>query len=309
MKLAFYDDFKLGLVIGDSVVDVSDAAGGILHSSPHDLINKLIEGFSEYRGGLEEAAGKGSRVPVGRVRLRSPTPRPYNIVAMAVNYMEDGTRDEPAPINAFLKSPTSVIGNGDTIVLADVPATIFEHEAELGLVIGKRASHVKAEDADEYIFGYLNFIDVSARGLPPPGNTFYQTKSRDTFAPMGPWLVTADEVPDPLNLQVRLWVNGVLRQDFYTSDMAHKIGRVLEWVSSIHTLEPGDVIATGTNHRGLSPLHDGDTVDMEIDGLGRLHLNVRDDLKRTWPRETRLERANKGLDGPARQATGRYAAG
>ena len=187
-----------------------------------------------------------------------------------------------------------------------MPATIFEHEAELGLVIGKRATNVKAENAYDYIFGYLNFIDVSARGLPPTGNTFFQMKSRETFAPMGPWLVTADEIPDPLKLQVRLWINGDIRQDYNTDDMAHKIPRVIEWVSSIHTLEPGDVIATGTNHAGLSPLQDGDHVDIEIERLGNLHLHVNDNLKRTWPRETRRQRASRGETGAAAQSTGKY---
>jgi 2-keto-4-pentenoate hydratase/2-oxohepta-3-ene-1,7-dioic acid hydratase in catechol pathway len=307
MKLLFFDDFKLGVLKDESVVDVSDAVRGIPHTSPHDLINRLIEGFSEYRGRLEEVVNERNGTPVNQVRIRAPHPKPYNIVAMAVNYMEDGTRDAPAPINAFHKSSDAIIGEGDTIVLPDVPATIFEHEAELALVIGKRAKQVKAEDAYDYIFGYLNFIDVSARGLPPAGNTFYQMKSRDTFAPIGPWLVTADEIPDPHNLQVRLWVNGELKQNFNTSDMAHKIPRVVEWVSSIHTLEPGDIIATGTNHRGLSALQDGDVVDMEVEGLGRLHLNVRDDLKRTWARETRLERMEKGLEGTTPQLTGKYA--
>jgi 2-keto-4-pentenoate hydratase/2-oxohepta-3-ene-1,7-dioic acid hydratase in catechol pathway len=226
---------------------------------------------------------------------------------MAVNYMEDGTRSEPAPINAFHKSPHSVIGAGDTMVLPDAPATIFEGEAELALVIGKRASHVRAAEAMDYIFGYLNFIDGSARGLPPSGNTFYQMKSRDTFAPMGPYLVTADEVPNPLTLQVRLWVNGILKQNYNTSDMAHKIPRVIEWISSIHPLEPGDVIATGTNHRGLSAFQDEDLIEIETEGLGRLRFHVRDELKRTWARETRLERQEKGMDGTTPQLTGKYA--
>jgi 2-keto-4-pentenoate hydratase/2-oxohepta-3-ene-1,7-dioic acid hydratase in catechol pathway len=307
MKLLFFDDFKLGVLKDDSVVDVSDAVRDIPHTSSHDLINRLIEGFSKYRGRLEEVVNERRGTPVNQVRIRAPHPKPYNIMAMAVNYMEDGTRDAPAPINAFHKSSDAIIGEGDTIVLPDVPATIFEHEAELALVIGKRAKQVKAEDAYDYIFGYLNFIDVSARGLLPPGNTFYQMKSRDTFAPIGPWLVTADEIPDPHSLQVRLWVNGELKQNFNTSDMAHKIPRVVEWVSSIHTLEPGDIIATGTNHRGLSAMQDGDAVDMEVEGLGRLHLNVRDDLKRTWARETRLERMEKGLEGTTPQLTGKYA--
>ena len=134
-------------------------------------------------------------------------------------------------------------------------------------------------------------------------------KSRETFAPMGPWLVTADEVPDPLNLQVRLWVNEDLKQDYNTSDMAHKIPRIVEWVSSIHTLNPGDVVSTGTNHRGLSTFMDGDVVSLEVEGLGMLRINVRDDLKRTWLRETRLERTEKGLEGSTPQISGKYAAG
>ena len=215
---------------------------------------------------------------------------------------------EAAPINAFFKSPNSVIGDGDTMVLPDIPATIFEGEAEVAVVIGKRASNVAEADAMSHVFGYLNFIDGSARGLLPAGNTFYQMKARETFAPMGPWLVTADEVPDPQNLQVKLWVNGVLKQDFNTSDMAHKIARCVSWVSSIHTLEPGDVIATGTNHRGLSSFQDGDLVELETEGLGRLHIKVKDDLKRTWSRDTRLEHADKKLEGVTTpQLTGKYA--
>ena len=193
------------------------------------------------------------------------------------------------------------------MVLPDVPATIFEGEAELALVIGKRASNVPAEKAFEHIFGYMNFIDGSARGLPPDRNVFFQVKSRATFAPIGPYLVTADEVPDPQSLDVKLWVNGDLKQDFNTSDMAHKIPQVIEWLSSIHTLEPGDIVATGTNHRGLNAFQDGDDVALEIDGLGRLSISVSDPLKRTWGRETRLERKEQGFDTPTPQLTGKYA--
>jgi 2-keto-4-pentenoate hydratase/2-oxohepta-3-ene-1,7-dioic acid hydratase in catechol pathway len=307
VKLLFFDDFKLGVLKGDTVVDVSQAVRDIPHSGPQGLIGGLIERFSDLRRPLEEAVARGRGVPVSQVRIRPPLPKPYNIDCMAVNYMEDGTRTEPAPINAFHKSPGAVIGDGDTMVLPDVPATIFEGEAEVAVVIGKRASHVRAADAMSHVFGYLNFIDGSARGLPPSGNTFYQMKSRDTFAPMGPYLVTADEVPDPHHLQVRLWVNGTLKQNFNTSDMAHKIPRCLEWVTSIHTLEPGDVLATGTNHRGLSGFQDGDRVELETEGLGRLHIHIRDDLKRTWGRETRLDRQQKGQEGTTPQLTGKHA--
>src|ERR671931_816028 len=142
MKLLFFDDFKVGVLKGDAVVDVSETVRNIPHTGPHNLINGLIERFAEYKGRLEEAVNRGQGVPVSQVRLRSPVPKPYNIVCMAVNYMEDGTRSEPAPINAFLKSPNAVIGHGDTMVLPDVPATIFEGEAEIAAVIGKRASAV-----------------------------------------------------------------------------------------------------------------------------------------------------------------------
>jgi 2-keto-4-pentenoate hydratase/2-oxohepta-3-ene-1,7-dioic acid hydratase in catechol pathway len=307
MKLCFFDDFKLGVLNGDQVVDVSDAVKDIPHVGPQDVLNGVITGWATYKGKLEAAAKAGKGVPLSKVRIRPPVPKPTTIVAMAVNYMEDGTRSEPAPINAFLKSPSAIIGDGETMVLPDVPATIFEGEAEIALVMGKRASNVRAADAMSYIFGYTNFIDGSARGLPPSGNTFYQMKSRDTFCPIGPVIVTADEIKDPAKLQIKLWVNGELKQNFNSDDMAHKIPRCIEWVSSIHALEPGDILATGTNHRGLSGFQNGDAIELECEGLGRLHINVRDDLKRAWGRETRLDRQNKGQEGTTPQTSGKYA--
>jgi 2-keto-4-pentenoate hydratase/2-oxohepta-3-ene-1,7-dioic acid hydratase in catechol pathway len=309
MKIGFFDDYKLGVIIGESIVDVSSSVAEIPRLGPHDLVNGLIQHYQAYRGRLEEAANRRTPVPLASVRLRAPLPRPINIDCMAVNYMEDGTRKEPAPINAFHKSPSAIIGPEETMVLPDAPATVFEGEAELGVVIGKRARNVAASEAMDYVFGYVNFIDGSARGLPPPNNVFFQMKSRDTFAPIGPYLVTKDEVKDPHSLQVRLWNNGVLRQDFNTSDMAHKIARCIEWASALHTLEPGDILASGTNHRGLHAFQDGDRIELEIDQLGRLAINVRDDLKRTWTRETRLERQQKGLDALAPQLSGKYAPG
>jgi 2-keto-4-pentenoate hydratase/2-oxohepta-3-ene-1,7-dioic acid hydratase in catechol pathway len=227
---------------------------------------------------------------------------------MAVNYMEDGTLAEPAPINAFMKSPSAIIGDGDTMVLPDMAATIFEGEAELAVVIGKRASHVKATDAMSYVFGYTNFIDGSARGVVPPTNVFYQMKSRDTFAPIGPYIVTADEIKDPHKVQVRLTNNGVVMQNFNTDDMAHKIPHCIEWVTSIYALQPGDILATGTNHRGLNPFMDGDKIGLTCEGCGTLHIMVRDDLKRTWSRITRLQHKQSGAEGVhTKQTSGKYA--
>jgi 2-keto-4-pentenoate hydratase/2-oxohepta-3-ene-1,7-dioic acid hydratase in catechol pathway len=314
MKLLFFDDFKLGVLKGDAVVDVSAEVKDIPHSGPGDLMNGLIANWGSYKARLEAAVARGSGMPVSGVRIRPPLPAPKTIDCMAVNYMEDGTRSAPAPINAFHKSPSAIIGHGDTMVLPDVPGLIFEGEAEMAVVIGKKATNVKAEDAMSYIFGYTNFIDGSARGLPPPGNVFFQMKSRDTFAPIGPYLVTADEIKDPQKLQIRLWNNGVLMQNFNTDDMGHKIARCIEWLTSIHTLEPGDIVATGTNHRGLNPFMDGDTIELETEGLGRLKFGIKDELKRTWARKTRLQMHEEAKEKTAGaypditpQLTGKYA--
>ena len=308
MKLAFFDDYKLGVVTGDKVVDVSDVVKDIPRMGPQDVMRGVIEKFDQLKGKLADAAAKGQGKPLSQVKLRAPLPKPENIICMAVNYMEDGTLPEPAPINAFMKSPSSIIGNGDTMVLPDMAATIFEGEAELAVVIGKKASQVKQADAMSYVFGYTNFIDGSARGVVPPTNVFYQMKSRDTFAPIGPYIVTADEIKDPHKVPIVLTNNGTVMQKFNTDDMAHKIPRCIEWVTAIHTLMPGDIVATGTNHRGLNPFMDGDKIELTCEGCGTLHITVKDDLKRTWARITRLKHKESGSEGVhTKQTGGKYA--
>ncbi|HAG56113.1 MAG TPA: FAA hydrolase family protein [Dehalococcoidia bacterium] len=305
MKLLFFDDFKLGVLKDDNVVDITHLVENIEHTHPQQLIAGLIENFEDYRDKIEHGVKGSDGYPITGVRVRPPLPKPANIDCMAVNYMEDGTRDEPAPINVFQKTPHAIIGPDDTMVLPDVPATIFEGEAELAIVIGKTATNVAEADAADYIFGYTNFIDGSARGL-GGSSVFHAMKSRDTFAPIGPYIVTADEVPNPQNLQIKLWNNGELKQNFNSDDMAHKIGRCIEYITAIHTLEAGDIVATGTNHRGLNSFQDGDVVELECEGLGRLRINVRDDLKRSWSRETRLDRQERGLEDSTPQLTGKY---
>jgi len=308
MRILFFNDFRLGVMKGDVVVDVSGAVADIPRLQPQDLLRGVIESWCTVRPLLEKAVAAADGVPLGSVRVRPPVPHPSNIDCMAVNYMENGTLDEPPLINAFHKSPSSVIGHGDTMVLPDVPAKIFEGEAELALVIGKHASEIPAAEAMNYVFGYTNFIDGSARGLLPANQSFYKGKSRRTFAPIGPFIVTADEVPDPQNLTVKLWNNGVLMQDFNTNDMAHNIPECIQFVSSLHDLEPGDILATGTNHRGLNPFMDGDRIELEVESLGRLAIDVRDDLKRRWKHESRIERKEAGLEGlMTPQLTGKYA--
>lgn len=306
MKLLFFNDFKLGVLKGENVVDVSAEVQDIPHAHPQDIMRGLIENFSSYKSKLEAVVASSDGVPVSSVSIRPPLPKPSNIACMAVNYMEDGTRDEPAPIQTFLKSPFSVIGPGDSMVLPDVAGTIFEGEAELGVVIGKKATNVPASDAESYIFGYVNFIDGSARGL-GGSSVFHAMKSRDTFCPIGPYIVTADEVPDHHKMAVKLWNNGDLMQDFNTDDMAHNIPRCIEYVTAIHSLEAGDILATGTNHRGLNPFQNGDVIELECEGLGRLSFNIKDDLKRTWKRETRLQRQEQGLEDATPQTGGKYA--
>jgi 2-keto-4-pentenoate hydratase/2-oxohepta-3-ene-1,7-dioic acid hydratase in catechol pathway len=285
MKLVFFNEFKLGVVKGQDVVDISEVVKDIPRVGPGDLMSRLIENFDDYRAAIESAASSGKGVPLESVRLRAPLPKPGKILCMAGNYLENGTLTEPRPINGFLKNRNAVIGDGDTVILPPAPVTIFHHEAEAGLVIGKRASKVKAEDAYDYIFGYMNVIDVSARGLGPEGmDAFFMGKSWHSFAPIGPYLVTAEEVSDPQDMHIQLWVNGDLRQDYSTSDMGHKIPETIEWASSIATLNPGDVLFLGTNHQGLGSLQDGDQIEMGIEGLGRIHLNINENLKREWPR-------------------------
>ncbi len=282
MRLLFYNDFIPGVLKDGNVVGISDAIRDIPHVTPHDWMSGLIANFDRYRSNIEEHASHASGTPVGQVRLRPPLPKPVHIVCMAANYLENGALKEPRPINAFLKSSNSIIGDGDTIVMPPDKANIFHHEAELGLIVGKEATDVKAENVYDHVFGYTNFIDASARGL--HRSSFLLGKSWNTFGPIGPYIVTADEVPDPQNLQVKLWSNGDLRQNYNTNDMGYSIPRSFEWACSIATLLPGDVIACGTNHQGLSAIQDGDKLEIEIADFGKLTVTVKDDLKRQWPR-------------------------
>lgn len=302
-------DWRLGVLKGaDQVVDITAAVADLPHLDTRGLIAAVIAQYGAVKPKIEAAVASGPGIALGDVRVRPPVPLPRQIDCMATNYMEDGTLKEPPLINAFHKSASAIIGTQDTMVLPDVPAGVFEGEAEMAIVIGKHASHVPASEAMDYVFGYMNFIDGSARDLPPAGNTFFQVKSRDTFAPIGPYLVTADEIADPHNLQVRLTVNGTVMQDFNTSDMAHKIPRCIEWLSSIHALEPGDIVATGTNHRGLNPFMDGDVIEHSVEGLGTLVVKISDPLKRGWDRITRLQHKESGKPGPyTPQLTGKHA--
>ena len=288
MKLLYFDDFKLGVLKGDAVVDVSAVVSDIPHTGPGDLMNGLIERFAAYRPKLEAAVASGQGVPLASVRIRPPLPKPANIDCMAVNYMEDGTRSEPAPINAFHKSPSAIIGDGDTMVLPDVPATIFEGEAEMALVIGKRATNVSAADAMDYVFGYTNFIDGSARGL-PAGNVFYQMKSRDTFAPIGP--VHRHRRRDPRPAETA--DPAVEQRDAHAELQHRRHGAQDPALHRVGDLDPH--AGAGRHHRHRhqpprpQPVHGRRQGRARDRGPRPLGFNVKDELKRKWDRRTRLQ--------------------
>ena len=273
MKLLCFNDNQMGILKDDRVVDVTSALPhwGIKPLGQH--VEEVIEEFDSYRPKFEEIASREAGVPVGEVNLLPPIPNPPKVLAGFANY-KDRPERQNLPQEFFYKSPTGIIGPGGTVELPDIPAVeVYQAEAEIAYVIGKRGKNVSEAQAMDYVFGYMPFFDVSARG------TFRRTqfigKGQDTFCPIGPYLVTKDEVPDPHNLRVQSWLNGDPRQDYNTSYMMYYLPAQIAWLSKYVTLEPGDVIATGTHHDGLQPINGGDTLEIEIEKLGRLSVNIK----------------------------------
>jgi 2-keto-4-pentenoate hydratase/2-oxohepta-3-ene-1,7-dioic acid hydratase in catechol pathway len=254
MKLTFIDDFELAAITDDGAVSLADEIADIRILPPQQQINLVIDQWSDYGPRFEAIIANGSAKPLSEVALQAPLPKPISIVCMAVNYMEGGLLKEKPPAQAFFKNSHAVIGDGTTMHLPDHPASIFEAEAEIALVVGKKATNINPADAYDYIFGYLNFVDGSARGLQTGMGLPYSMKGQDDFAPLGPWITSADEIDNPMNLHVQQWNNGKITHDYNTNDMAHDIPASLAFVTAHTTLEPGDVLALGTNHQGLHPL-------------------------------------------------------
>ena len=271
-----------GVLTEQGVVSVADVVPA--GTTPQLTMQGIIDDFDRLRPTLSRLAAAGQAVPLADVQLRAPLPRPGKILACIANYWEHGAL-EARPLNMFLKNPDAVIGPGDTIMLPEFTEPwIFMHEAELALVIKGPAKRVAAEHWRSAVFGYTGMIDVSARG---EGRRTWKAgswlgKSFDTFAPIGPCIATADEIPEPNDVHVQFWVDGQLRHNYNTDDMEHRVPQLVEFATNIMTLSSGDIIACGTNHEGLGALQDGEVVDFEIHGIGRMRLNVRDPLKRSW---------------------------
>ena len=300
MKLALFDDYRVGLLKDTSVVDVNDAVRGVAGSSPQATMEGVISNFDALRPELERQLRSGKEVPLAAVRLRAPLPRPGKILCMGGNFQEFvGRRGE---MWGFLKSPEAVLDPGGSVVLPPHNASIFHHEAELVAVIGRECSRVSSANAMDYVFGYMAGVDVSGRFPDNPRNF---GKSFDTFAPIGPCIVTADEIGDPHTLQVRFWVDGQPRHDYNMSDIAHPVPEFLEWATAMMTLRPGDLFFLGTNHQGIGPLQDGEHAEIEIEKIGRFGFHISDPLKRRWPKQIDEESAKdvrEGAGGPGRRA-------
>ena len=274
MKLLIYDDYKFGVLKDDRVVDVTGTLQHVGIKPAQTLMEEIIEDFDSFRPKFQQEAANQEGLPLANVKVRPPLPRPHNILCAFANYQD---RDQPstAPLDFFYKGTTGIIGPGDTVEIPDVPeALVHQPEPELGYVIGKKVKHVSEADALDCVFGYINFVDVSNRAVPNRRTTFMQ-KGMDTYAPIGPVIVTKDEIADPQNLQVKLWLNAELKQDYNTAAMTHSVAAQIAWLTQYITLMPGDVLACGTHHVGLSPINDGDKVDVEVEGLERLSFSVR----------------------------------
>jgi 2-keto-4-pentenoate hydratase/2-oxohepta-3-ene-1,7-dioic acid hydratase in catechol pathway len=280
MKIARFGGGRIGIIVDDQIVDVSGVCGVIPGEWPPVGINRVISSFDVLRPRIEEAM-RGERVPLNSVRLEPPITWPRNLLALPNNFADHsaemsgrayavGGNLSAELAGFFMKAPSSIVGPNDAIVLPDLPGREIHYECELATIIGKRATNVLAADANDYIFGYACLIDVTMRGK----EERVMRKSFSSFTPLGPWITTADEVGPTGDIELRLWVNGVSRQNAFARDMIVGIAESVELCSAVMTLEPGDVIASGTM-AGVGPLSAGDEVRIAIDRVGSMTLPVR----------------------------------
>ncbi|MFH9298952.1 fumarylacetoacetate hydrolase family protein [Streptomyces sp. NPDC017520] len=282
MRLALFNEGRLGLVDGDDLVDVTDRLADPGISGPAGALHRYIE--TTARDGATPLDVSGlPRIPRAEAILQAPLPRPGKIVGAPVNYLDHKAEMECttsiADLGVFLKANSSVIGPSQDILLPYTDKRT-DQEGELGVVIGRTATHVSADEALDHVFGYTCLLDITVRS----GEDRSTRKSFDTFTPLGPWVVTADEIPDPDSLDLRCDVGGATRQRTNTADLIFGVRELIAYTSSVMTLHPGDVIATGTP-AGVGPLSHGDRVVLDIERIGRLEVSV--DGSRAVPYEQR----------------------
>ena len=273
MKLVRFNGGRLGVVRGEFVIDVTDAAQFQPNEFPPVGMNRLIAGFAVRRAALEAAGG--AQLPISSVRLETPVPWPSKLIAFPINFKAHTEEILNAPKalmtrGFFLKAPSALSGAGEPIVLPDLPQREIHHEAEIGIVIGRQCRHVSRSDALDVVFGYGCALDITVRDMAVDR---VLRKSYDTFAPFGPWIITADEVPDPSQLEMKLWVGNELRQDANMRDLLVDIPGMIAMTSAVITLYPGDIIFGGTP-AGIGPIQAGDTVTIEIEQIGRMAVPV-----------------------------------
>lgn len=274
MKLARFNDGRIGVVVDDQhLVDISDVAGVDTQQWPPVGPTSLIARFAELRPRIEQALGDLPRVALASVKLQTPVPWPNKVIAYPVNYHDHG-REMQASYRAthqgfFLKPNSSLSGAGEPVVLPNVPTREVHHESELAIVIGKQARGIRREDWKDYVFGYACLLDMVVRGREE--RVF--RKAYDSFCPVGPWITTADEVGDPTNLEMQLWVNGELKQHANTRDLVLDIPGMVEMAAAVMTLYPGDIIATGTP-AGVGQVRAGDKMRVRIERVGEMTVDV-----------------------------------
>ena len=261
---------RLGLVDGDTVIDVGTADPSL----PTELGAVLAAGTL---GSVGATAATAPRIPLADVRLEAPIPLPPNFIAIGLNYadhVKESGMDKPKMPVVFNKQVTCVTGPFDPVDVPTAAPTMVDYEGELGVVIGTRCRNVPKERAHEVVAGYLVINDVSVRDWQLATPTMTMGKSWDTHGPIGPWMVTADEIPDPHDLRIKTWVDGDLRQDESTALMLNDCWELIEFLSTAFTLLPGTIIATGTpagvgfKMQPSGCVNPGSTVRIEIEKIG-----------------------------------------
>jgi 2-keto-4-pentenoate hydratase/2-oxohepta-3-ene-1,7-dioic acid hydratase in catechol pathway len=269
-------DGALGVVADDRVVLASELGVGVA-STMADFLGEWPTSNDALRSAWSERSTAGT--PLSALKLMAPVPRPGKIACAGVNYRAHASeQNRPAPDHPviFAKFATAVVGHGADIRWSPQLTQAVDFEAELAVVIGTTCRRVDTEFALDYVAGYTCMNDVSARDLQYSDRQFVRAKSLDTFGPMGPWLVTADEIPDPQTLRIECRVNGKVMQDSNTSDMVFGVAQLVSFCCQAFTLEPGDIIATGTPggvgwfREPKEMLKHGDEVVVQIERVGRL---------------------------------------